>query len=43
MALIVQKGLKRALAEHQGLARGVNTQAGRITCAAVAEALGFDS
>ncbi len=42
VALIVQKGLKRALAEHKGLARGVNTHDGRITCAAVAQALGFD-
>jgi len=43
VALIVQKGLQRALAEHKGLAMGVNTHAGRITCAAVAQALGFDS
>jgi len=43
VAMIVQKGLQRALAEHKGLAKGVNTHAGRITCAAVAQALGFDS
>ena len=42
IASIVQKGLDRALAENQGLARGVNTHDGRITCAAVAQALGFD-
>jgi alanine dehydrogenase len=43
VTLIVQKGLQRALAEHAGLAKGVNTHAGRVTCAAVAQALGFDS
>jgi alanine dehydrogenase len=42
VALIVQKGVERALAEHPGLAKGVNTRGGRITCAAVAQALGFD-
>jgi len=39
VALIVQKGLDAALAEHRGLAKGVNTRAGRITCEAVARAL----
>ncbi len=43
VALIVEKGLQRALAEHPELAKGVNTHAGRVTCAAVAQALGFDS
>jgi alanine dehydrogenase len=41
VALIVQKGLARALTEHPGLAAGVNTQAGRVVCAAVAQALGY--
>jgi len=40
VAMIVQKGLDAALAEHRGLAKGVNTRAGRITCEAVARALG---
>ena len=40
-ALIVQKGVARALAEHRGLAKGVNTQDGRITYDAVAKALGY--
>jgi len=41
VALIVQKGVEGALAGHSGLAKGVNTRAGRITCEAVAKALGF--
>jgi alanine dehydrogenase len=41
VATIVQKGLGRALTEHPGLAKGVNTQAGRVVCDAVAQALGF--
>jgi alanine dehydrogenase len=41
VALIVQKGIEGALAEHRGLARGVNTRAGRITYDAVARALGY--
>jgi alanine dehydrogenase len=41
VALIVQQGLARALTEHPALAAGVNTQAGRVVCAAVAEALGY--
>jgi alanine dehydrogenase len=41
VATIVQKGLGRALAEHPGLAKGVNIQAGRVACEAVAHALGF--
>ena len=34
---------ERALSEHKGLARGVNTRNGRITYDAVAKAVGFDS
>jgi alanine dehydrogenase len=41
VALIVQQGLARALAEHPALAAGVNTQSGRVVCAAVAQALGY--
>jgi len=41
VALIVQKGVEGALAGHAGLAKGVNTRGGRITCEAVAKALGF--
>jgi alanine dehydrogenase len=40
VALIVQKGVTAALAEHRGLAMGVNTRDGRITYDAVAKALG---
>lgn len=43
VALMVQKGVERALSEHKGLARGVNTRNGRITYDAVVKALGFDS
>src|SRR4051812_9110999 len=43
VAMMVQKGVERALAEHKGLARGVNTRGGRITYDAVAKAVGFDS
>jgi alanine dehydrogenase len=42
VAMIVQKGVERALAEHKGLARGVNTRAGRIVYDEVAKAVGFD-
>lgn len=35
------KGVKRALEEQRGLAKGVNTQAGRVTNLAVAKALGY--
>jgi alanine dehydrogenase len=42
VALIVSKGVEAALAEHKGLAKGVNTRGGRITYDAVAKALGFD-
>ncbi|QYM79626.1 alanine dehydrogenase [Horticoccus luteus] len=41
VAMLVQKGVARALAEHKGLARGVNTQDGKITYDAVAKALGY--
>jgi alanine dehydrogenase len=41
VALLVQKGVARALAEHPNLARGVNTRDGRIVYDAVAKALGF--
>lgn len=41
VSLIVQKGVERALAEHKGLARGVNTREGQITYDAVAKALGY--
>jgi alanine dehydrogenase len=43
VAMLVQKGITRALTEHRGLARGVNTQNGRITYDAVAKALGYTS
>jgi alanine dehydrogenase len=42
VAMIVQKGVERALNEHKGLARGVNTRGGRIVYDAVAKAVGFD-
>jgi alanine dehydrogenase len=41
VALLVQKGVDAALAAHKGLAKGVNTRAGRITYEAVATALGY--
>lgn len=41
VALLVQKGVERALNEHLGLAKGVNTREGEIACAAVAQALGY--
>jgi alanine dehydrogenase len=42
VAMLVQKGVARALAEHKGLAKGVNTQDGKIVYDAVAKALGFE-
>ncbi|HYC72561.1 MAG TPA: alanine dehydrogenase [Opitutaceae bacterium] len=42
VALMVQKGVDRALSEHKGLARGVNTRGGRIVYDEVARAVGFD-
>jgi alanine dehydrogenase len=41
VAMLVQKGVERALAEHHGLAKGVNTRGGKIVYDAVAKALGF--
>jgi alanine dehydrogenase len=41
VAMLVQKGVERALAEHHGLARGVNTRDGKIVYDAVAKALGY--
>jgi alanine dehydrogenase len=41
IAMLVRRGVARALAEHQGLARGVNTQDGKIVYPAVAKALGY--
>lgn len=41
VAMIVLKGMTRALAEHKGLAKGVNTHAGRVVNEAVAQALGY--
>lgn len=41
VAMLVSKGVERALAEHAGLARGVNTQGGKIVYPAVAKALGY--
>ncbi len=40
VTLIAEKGLAGSLAEQPGLAKGVNTQNGSITCAAVARAVG---
>lgn len=42
VAMLVQKGVVRALAEHKGLARGVNTRDGKVTYEAVAKALGYN-
>jgi alanine dehydrogenase len=39
---LADKGWKRAIAEDPHLANGLNVHAGRVTCAAVAEALGYD-
>jgi len=41
VATLVQKGVERALAEHPGLAKGVNTRGGKVVCGAVAKALGY--
>ncbi len=41
VAMLVRRGVARALAEHPGLARGVNTRDGRIVYPAVAKALGY--
>jgi len=42
VAMMVQKGIERALSEYPGLAKGVNTRGGRIACEAVVQAVGFD-
>jgi alanine dehydrogenase len=39
---LADKGWKRAIAEDPHLANGLNVHAGRVTCPAVAEALGYD-
>ena len=41
LAMLVEKGIEKALAENRGLAAGVNTRDGQITCDAVAIALGY--
>jgi len=41
VALIAQKGIEQALSGHSGLAKGVNTRGGGVTCDAVATALGY--
>jgi alanine dehydrogenase len=41
VVLLAEKGVRRALEEHRGLARGVNTRDGGITNSAVAKALGY--
>ena len=41
VAMLVGKGIERALDEHQGLQRGVNTEGGQIVYPAVAKALGY--
>ncbi len=41
VVLMATKGVKQALEEHRGLARGVNTRAGELVNSAVARALGY--
>jgi alanine dehydrogenase len=41
VTMLVRKGVAQALADNEGLARGVNTENGKITYAAVAKALGL--
>jgi alanine dehydrogenase len=41
VVLFAEKGIRRALAEHRGLARGINTRDGGIVNSAVAKALGY--
>jgi alanine dehydrogenase len=43
IVMLVRKGVERALEEHQGLARGVNTEGGKVVYPAVARALGYAS
>ncbi len=40
VVILAEKGLKRALEEHRGLAKGINTHGGKITNVAVARSLG---
>ncbi|MEE2983101.1 MAG: alanine dehydrogenase [Pseudomonadota bacterium] len=39
---LADKGVDRAFADDPGLAKGLNVHRGRVTCSAVAEALGYD-
>ena len=41
VAMLVEKGIERALAQHEGLARGINTRDGKVVCEAVAKALAY--
>lgn len=41
VAMLVQRGVQRALADYPGLAKGVNTRRGKIVNEAVAAALGY--
>ncbi len=41
VVLMAEKGVRQALDEHRGLARGVNTRNGEIVNSAVARALGY--
>ncbi len=41
VAMLVERGVERALEEHPGLARGVNTRGGEVVYEAVARALGI--
>jgi alanine dehydrogenase len=41
VAMLVRRGVRAALREHPGLARGVNTEGGKIVYPAVAKALGY--
>ncbi|HKB91629.1 MAG TPA: alanine dehydrogenase [Opitutaceae bacterium] len=43
VVMLAQKGIERALTEHQGLAKGVNTRGGQLTNDAVAKALGYSA
>jgi alanine dehydrogenase len=41
VALFAEKGVQKALEDHRGLSRGINTRHGEITNSAVARALGY--
>jgi alanine dehydrogenase len=43
VAMLVRRGIEDAIAEQPGLARGVNTENGKIAYGAVAKALGYTS